>query len=454
MCLLNYGNIYMSLWYARAGVLLETTSTKQRYGPVAIVASLGSYFEYYDFFIALLAAGVVWPAVFFKGQPASVALALSIFTYALTYFTRPVGAFVFGHIGDRVGRKRTLYFTMLVMAVGAFGIALLPGITAIGAVAPVLLGLFRLVEGFGLGGEAGGASTWIVEIAAKSRWRGFWASWVQAGSPAGLATASLLTYAMEVTTGAAFTNWGWRIPFFIGGAVALVGAVIRFRLSESRLFEGLRENKKIERMPVVETLKHNWKPMILLSLIAFPEIIGTSVQIVPFSIVYMRQLGITATFTTFVVTWVAFGALCGSILAGVLCDRVGRKPFAIASALFAVLVAFPFFLVFPTKNTDLISIVLFFWGFGVYLENGILPSLLAESFPTTQRYSGSSLGLQFGTLWAGIIVGFVLPVALTSANDVGSKAWPLVASITVVTGIVSLIASIFIKETKDVDVNY
>lgn len=432
---------------------METTATRKQLMSVGPIAAIGSYFEYYDFFIALFAAGVVWPSVFFKNASPGIALSLSILSYALTFFSRPVGAFIFGHLGDKVGRKKLLYWTMILMGIGTFGVAALPGVSVIGAAAPIILGLLRLVQGLGLGGEAGGASTWVVEIASKTKRRGYWASWVQTGSPAGLITAALLTYVMEVQTGAAYYAWGWRIPFVIGGIVALIGAIIRFRLSESHVFEKMQEKNLVSRRPAIDTIKKHWKMILLLSFLAFPEIIGTSVQVIPFSIVYMAQIGVPHTFTVFVSVFLGIGAFVGSVVAGFLCDYIGRKPFAIAAGIFAIIVAAPFFMVISLGNETLIAAMLFAWGFGVYLENGILPALFTESFPTQHRYSGSGLGLQFGTLWSGLIVGFLLPVVLASHNGVAANAWPYVAGITMGTGIVTLIAAIIVKETKDVDLD-
>lgn len=431
----------------------SATITKRKLVAVASAASVGSYFEYYDFFIALLAATVVWPTVFFKGQTASTAISLSILSYALTFFSRPVGAFIFGHMGDTGGRKQVLYWTMVLMAVGTFGVAALPGAVTLGAGAPILLGVLRLVQGLGLGGNTGGAATWVVEMGSKSNRRGWWSSWVQQGSPLGLTTAAGLSYLLETFTGTAYVAWTWRIPFVIGGVVAVVGVLIRYRLGESRTFEKLKQKKKTSKMPAVEVFRKHWKVMLLLSFVAFPEIIGTSFVVVPFSIVYMAQLGIPRSFTTFIPIMMGVGAFIGSIIAGVLTDKVGRRLFAIAAAVFAIIVVIPLFLVYTTKSVYLIAFMLLFWGAGVYLENGILPAFFAESFPTKFRDSGSGLSLQFGTLWSGLLVGFVLPVILTSSGGHYANAWPYIAAVTMATAAIALGASAVLKETKDVDVD-
>ena len=418
---------------------------------VAFLGGLGSYFEYFDFFNATLAAGLAWPLVFFSGLPPAVGLALSIFSYALTFFTRPVGAYVFGHFGDRLGRKYVLFLTLLIMGIGSIAIAALPGSASIGAAAPILLSVIRLVQGFGLGGEAGGASTWVLEVAARSKHRGFWTSWVQAGSPAGLATAAIFASSLLTNLGhPAYIAWAWRVPFVVGGVAAVIGGFLRYRLMESPLFERISKAHKVERFPASEVMKKQWKKMLLLLQLNYPEVIGTSVTVVPFAILYMNQLHMNPAFSSSATVFLGLGALTGTVIVGILSDYVGRKIWFILAGLLGAVFAYPFYLVLQTRNEPVIILLMFGWGFIVYLENAVLPSLLTESYETKWRYSGASLSMQLSIFISGAVIGFALPAVLATSNGVYANVWPSVAGITIVMCLASFIAAIFVKDTTNV----
>lgn len=420
---------------------------------VAFLGGLGSYFEYFDFFIALLATGIAWPVVFYSNLPSSAAIALSLFSYALTFFTRPVGAYFFGHFGDRIGRKRVLFVTLMLMGLGSLGITILPGVSAIGVAAPILLSVIRLIQGFGLGGEAGGAATWVLEVAATSKHRGFWTSWVQFGSPAGLATSAILTSFLVGFQGhAVFVDWGWRVPFLVGGVAAVIGGFLRYRLMESPIFEKLAR-KNVEKFPASHVLKRQWKKILHLASVNFPETLGTSVQVVPFTVVYMLQLHMNPSFASGAAVYLASGAMVSTVIVGVLCDYVGRKLFLVLSCVVGVGLAYPFYLVVGTANEGFIIAIMFVWGFGVYLQNAILPAFFTESYATNVRYSGASLSMQTGLLFSGIVIGIVLPAVLATSNGIYANIWPSVAAITIITSLISLIAAVFVKETKDVVVD-
>ncbi len=421
---------------------------------VAFLGGLGSYFEYFDFFIALLATGIAWPVVFFSGVSPAVGLALSLFSYALTFFTRPVGAYIFGHYGDRLGRKYVLFLTLLIMGLGSLGIASLPGVTAIGAAAPILLSVIRLIQGIGLGGEAGGASTWVLEVAARSKHRGFWTSWVQAGSPAGLATAALLTSSLLSFQGrAVFLDWGWRVPFIVGGIVAVIGGILRYRLMESPLFERVVKTHKVERYPASQVIKKQWKKLLLLLQLNYPEVICTSVTVVPFSVLFMIQMHVSPTFASGASVYLGIGALVGTIVAGILSDYIGRKIFFILAGLLGAVFAYPFFIVLQTRSEPLIILLMFGWGFMTYLENAVLPSLLTESYETKWRYSGASLSMQLSIFISGAVIGFVLPAVLATSKGVYANVWPSVAGITIVMCLITFFAALFIKDTTHVIVD-
>ena len=210
---------------------------------VTIAAGIGGVVEYYDFFIASFAAASIWPLIFFSDLGPGAAVAFSILTFGLVYITRPIGAYVFGHVGDRVGRKRTLIYTLFAMGLGLLGIALTPDYSSIGWSAIALLVFFRLLFGIGLGGEYGGAVSWITEFASRSRWRAFWNMWATP-VPIGLLFASLEPSRIWASSmGGDFISYGWRILFAIGGVLVIVGLLIRYTVSESPAFREIVERK-------------------------------------------------------------------------------------------------------------------------------------------------------------------------------------------------------------------
>ena len=380
-----------------------------------IVASLvGTSLEWYDFFLYGTAAALVFNQLFFPSFDPLVGTLLAFATYAVGFVARPLGGIIFGHFGDRVGRKQVLVVTLLIMGIATFLIGLLPTYASIGVAAPILLVVLRFAQGLGLGGEWGGAVLMSLEHGSPER-RGLNASWPQVGVPIGnLLAAGVLALLNLVLSEEAFLSWGWRVAFLLSGVLVLVGLWIRVTIAESPLFAEVEESGSKAQMPLVEVLKQHPKEL----LIAMGARIGTDVAFYTFTLYILtfittnlglpRSIGLNA---------VLIGSACQLALIpffGALSDRVGRRPVYAAGAVAAALWAFAFFPLLSTGSTAVIvlaTIVALATHAAMY---GPQAAFIAELFSTKLRYSGASMGYQI----AGVLGGGIAPlvsIALASA---------------------------------------
>ncbi|MBN6052152.1 MHS family MFS transporter [Nonomuraea sp. RK-328] len=412
-----------------------------------IVASLvGTSLEWYDFFLYTTAATLVFGKLFFPTLDPLNATLLALTTNAVAFVARPLGGIVFGHFGDRTGRKTVLVVTLLVMGVSTFLIGVLPGYATIGVAAPVLLALLRFVQGLGLGGEWGGAVIMSLEHADDRR-RGLNASWPQVGVPAGfvLATA-LLTLLSATMSDAAFLAWGWRIPFLLSGVLVIVGLWVRLKVTESPLFAEVEKHGQKARMPLVEVLRTH--PRALLS--AFTARIGVDVAFYIFTVyilVYVtgrlglpRSVGLNA-------------VLIGSALQlalipffGGLSDRLGRRPVYLAGVIGAAVWVFVFFPLLDTRSFPLIALAVVVALVTHAAMYGPQAAFIAELFSTRLRYSGASMGYQV----AGIVGGAIAPIVALKLLDVYGTT--LAVSLYVVVALaITAVGLAIAPETRDLD---
>ncbi|MDG9706441.1 MFS transporter [Streptomyces sp. DH37] len=389
-----------------------TSATPRSLKRVVTASLIGTTIEWYDFFLYGSAAALVFDRLFFPESDPLVGTLLAFLTYAVGFVARPVGALVFGHYGDRLGRKRLLVISLLMMGGATFAIGLLPTHAQLGSTAAVLLTALRLVQGFALGGEWGGAVLLVSEHG-DARRRGFWASWPQTGAPAGqlLATA-VLAVLTAVLPDSAFTSWGWRVPFLLSGVLVLVGLWIRLSVDESPVFKAALAKaearraaegagKAAEAMPLLAVLRHHRRDVLIAMGARMAENISYYV-ITAFVLVYGtkhldmdRQTVLNAVLVASAVHFAVIPAW------GALSDRWGRRPVYLLGAAGVGLWAFPFFWLIDTESFGPVLLAV---TVGLVLHGAMYApqaAFFSELFATRVRYSGASIGAQFASVAAG-----------------------------------------------------
>lgn len=372
----------------------------RRLARVVSAGVVGTTVEFYDFFLYGAAAATVFGPVFFPHSEGLLGVLLALVTYAVGFAARPLGGLVFGHFGDRVGRKRLLVISLVLMGLSSVLIGVLPGYGQIGVLAPLLLTVLRLVQGFALGGEFGGAVLLVAEHGPRNR-RGFWTSWPQTGGPLGnlLATAALAAMAAS-TTSAQYSTWGWRVPFLASVLLVAVGLWVRLRVAESPLFQAVRQERGVPRAPVLEVLRE--QPRSLFAV--FAARVGENAAFYVFTIfllVYAGSIGLSSAVTTAAVTVGSALQAAAMLAGGALSDRLGRRRVSVTAAVACALWTTVFFSMIATKQTPLVFLAV---GVGLLLHGtltGAQSAFYAELFRTDVRYSGVSLGYQAATVLAG-----------------------------------------------------
>lgn len=415
---------------------------------LAVASSIGTTMEWYDIFIAAFVATSVWPQLFFPKDAASIGMALSVLTFFVVYFTRPVGAFVFGHFGDRLGRKPMLTWTLLLLGTGSLGISIVPVYNGLGLLAPIFLISFRALQGVGLGGEFGGAITWVLESTEGNKSRAFWTSIVQSTPFLGMAAAATAIVSLSTMPHNEFIQYGWRIPFLIGAIMVVIGAVIRYRFDDSQLFTKTKLNG-VEHFPSLTVLRHHYKKILVLIPVIFPTIAFDLIPVLPFSLTFLSGLKVNLAFTE---TGIAIGAIvCAmvTVASSTLGDRIGRRKVLILGNIAILAITYPFFLLLNTGNEVLI-ILAYVLGLGLSgISYSVIGAFLGEQFKTKYRYSGTGLSYHLASLVIGILAGVFVPWFVVYSSG-AVNAWPLVATIMIILSILSVIAAYFTKETQKV----
>jgi MFS family permease len=396
---------------------------------------IGSALEYYDFFIYATAASLVFPQIFFPSENPRVAIIASLATFGVGYVARPIGAFVLGHWGDTHGRKQVLLLCMFLMGFSTLAVGLLPTYEQVGLLAPTLLVILRLIQGFAVAGEISGASSMILEHAPFGR-RGFFASFTLQGVQAGqiLAAAVFLPLA-HFMPDEAFLSWGWRIPFLLSIVVIIAGWIIRREVDETPAFTEEAEHHEVPRSPVVEAIRTSWRDMIRVILTALMYVIPVVTTV--FGAAYAVQPAYGIGFPRDVYLWIP---VLGNILAvivipilGNLSDKIGRRPVMIVGCLGSGLLAFAYLHAISTGSVPLaVVIALLMWGVLFQGYNATFPSFYPEQFPTRTRVSAMAISQNIGTTITALLPALFAAVALPGSPNIPLTIGSIAFGITVV----------------------
>ncbi len=413
---------------------------------VALASLIGTTIEWYDFFIYGTAAALVFPALFFPEFSETAGTLAAFATFGVGFFARPVGGIVFGHFGDRVGRKTMLVLTLTIMGVATTLIGLLPTYAAIGVAAPLLLVVLRFAQGLGVGGEWGGAVLMAVEHSPAER-RGFFGSWPQMGVPAGLILSNLIFLAVATLPEEQFLAWGWRIPFLLSIILVGVGLFIRLRIMESPAFRRVQESNTEVRMPIVDVVR-TYPKQVLLAAGAFLVINAYFYILVSYLINYATaEAGMSNSTILTVVLISSVVSFFAMPLFAALSDRSGRRPIYLAGVVGMGISAFLLFWATDTASFWLVLLAHIFGLGALSMAYGPQAAFYAEMFGTRVRYSGISLGYQGGSIFGGALAPFIA-TWLFAQTQTSTSIAVYVAALAVVSFVCAFVAT----ETYQVDI--
>ncbi|WP_339200755.1 MFS transporter [Peribacillus sp. FSL P2-0133] len=390
---------------------------KKQMRRILIASLVGSSIEWFDYFLYGTVAALVFNQLFFVNEDPTIGLLLSYASFALAFFIRPFGGVIFSHIGDRIGRKKTLVLTLSLMGVATFGMGLLPTYQAVGIWAPILLITLRLVQGLGIGGEWGGALLLAVEYAPAEK-RGLFGAIPQMGVTIGMLLGTIALSIMTLLPENAFMTWGWRLPFIFSALLVFFGLWIRKGIDETPSFKKVKESGEVPKLPIVETLKNYWREVLI-------AVGAKVVETAPFYIFSTfvvsyatSNLGFSRTAT---LTAVMIATIITTILIpfmGKLSDTIGRKKLFIGGTIGMALFAFPYFWLLQQKSV-LLLIVATVIGLGVIWApiTAVLGTMFSEIFDAKIRYTGITLGYQIGAALAGGTAPLVATALLNRFNN-------------------------------------
>lgn len=406
-----------------------------------VAGAIGNIVEWYDFAIYAYFASVIG-ALFFPSDDPLASLLATFAVFAVGFFMRPVGGFVFGHYGDKIGRRSALSAAIILMAGATFLVGILPTYAQIGVFAPILLIVLRLLQGFSVGGEWGGSATFLVEYAPHGR-RGFYGSWTYTGVGAGLLLGSLsATLLTSVLTQDALNSWGWRIPFLFGGLVGLIGLYIRLRVEDTPAFREAQESGEVASAPLLEAARDHYKKVLIVTGLTLAWTIAYYVILVYMPTYLSTVVGLPL-FQALSAT--SIGLLCNILLIPVLAvvsDRIGRKPVLLAGSIGWVVLTYPLFLLISTGNFLLVVLSVMVLSALVALYSAAGTAALVEMVPTKVRYVSLAVPYNLVVAVFGGTTPFIATFLISRTNNDLSLTWYVIVSAVITTLVV-----FFIKET-------
>jgi len=429
---------------------LNSTSTTARRSilTIALISLSGSTIEWYDFFIYGTAAALVFPRLFFPEADPLTGTLLSFSTFAVGFLARPIGGIIFGNLGDKIGRKRTLASALIMMGIATTLVGLMPTYATLGVLAPIILVVLRFAQGLAVGGQWGGAVLIATENAPRNR-RGFYGSFAQLGVPVAVVISNVLFLILAANVSEAqFVAWGWRIPFLLSIVLIGVGLYIQLRLEETVAFESVQQSRTTARAPIIDVLR-TYPKQILLAAGAFIVINGTFyiliTQIISYGTVVLHVAKSTMLYSVLISSVFAIPAIMGF---AALSDRIGRRGLYMAGAILLGLWGFPLYWLVNTKSFALICFALVMGEVFLSMMYGPQAAFYSELFGTRVRYSGASLGYQIGSLFGG---GFA-PIIATALFEATKTSLSISAYIALM-GLISLISVFLLTETYQSDVS-
>jgi MFS family permease len=410
----------------------------------AIASWIGSALEYYDFFIYGTAAALVFGKIFFPSDNPATGVLLALATFGVGYVARPVGAFVLGHVGDKFGRKKVLIFTLIFMGASTFLVGCLPPYGEIGVLAPILLVILRLAQGFSASGEQAGANSLTLEHAPPRR-RAYYTSFTLSGTQAGLILATAVFLPVSRLPEDQLLSWGWRIPFWLSVVVVAVGYIIRRTLDETPAFKEEQQGHNVPKAPLTVLFQHYTPELLRVVLAALVSIVSTIFGVYALSYA-VNTIKIDRTTMLWAAILTNIVALVAIPLWAMLADRIGRRPVFIFGALASGLLMFAYLWAISQANIPLVFAVAVLMSGVVYsASNGVWPCLYGEMFDTRVRLSGMAIGTQIGFALAGFA-----PAIASAVQGTGPNAWVPVALLTFVVCVIASIAAWTARETHTV----
>jgi len=427
---------------------IEDAKDRRRLLRAILASTIGTVIEWYDFLLYSTVTGLVFARLYFPQADPSVGTIEAFGVYTVGFIARPIGAAIFGHYGDRLGRKTALVVTLLLMGIATSLVAIVPGYQYIGIWGAVLLTVLRFVQGIGVGGEWGGSVLLSMEWAQSNRHRGFITSWPQFGVPAGLFLANLAVLAFSRMSGEQFLTWGWRVPFLLSIVLVALGLYIRLGIQETPVFARLVAERRIERQPVLEVIRRHPREIVLTALCRTAEQ-------APFylftSFVFTYGVDVLHLDRNFILMAVLGAAILSFVAIpffGHLSDRLGRKRIYMFGAALTGFYGFVYFRLLDTRMPYLVAIAIMLSLVPHDIMYGPQAALIAESFPGRLRYSGASLGYQLSSLIAGGPAPLIAAALLTRYRS----ATPLALFI-LTCAIISLIATAMLKDHANMDLS-